>query len=83
MHLGNILIDDFSLSFIGDLGLGGPINKESDQVVGVLPYIAPEVLNGQPYTQAADIYSLGMIIWSMFVHQTDQHRAARAHHDHQ
>ena len=31
----------------------------------VLPYIAPEVLCGKPYTKAADIYSFGIIMWEM------------------
>jgi serine/threonine protein kinase len=30
-----------------------------------MPYMAPEVLMGQPYTQAADIYSLGMIMYEI------------------
>ncbi|CAB4378245.1 unnamed protein product [Rhizophagus irregularis] len=29
---------------------------------GVLPYIAPEILRGQNYTKASDIYSFGIII---------------------
>ena len=29
------------------------------------PYIAPEVLHGKPYTQAADIYSFGMILYEI------------------
>ena len=28
-----------------------------------MPYVAPEVLREQPYTQAADIYSFGMIMY--------------------
>ncbi|PKC59049.1 kinase-like protein [Rhizophagus irregularis] len=28
-----------------------------------MPYVAPEVLRGKPYTQAADIYSFGMIMY--------------------
>src|SRR5437016_14640920 len=31
-------------------------------VYGVLPYIAPEVLNGEPYTIASDIYSFGVLM---------------------
>ena len=71
LHLGNILHGSHIL-YISDLGLSGPADKEiikNNQVVGVLPYIAPEVLNGQSYTQAADIYSLGIIIWAIIVKQ--------------
>ncbi|RGB42182.1 kinase-like domain-containing protein, partial [Rhizophagus diaphanus] len=32
-------------------------------VFGVLPFIAPEVLRGNPYTPASDIYSFSMIMW--------------------
>jgi serine/threonine protein kinase len=31
-------------------------------VYGVLPYIAPEVLNGESYTSSADIYSVGVVM---------------------
>src|SRR6185369_4287618 len=31
-------------------------------IIGVLPYIAPEVLNGKPYTQKSDIYSFGILM---------------------
>ncbi|GBC40198.2 kinase-like domain-containing protein [Rhizophagus irregularis DAOM 181602=DAOM 197198] len=34
----------------------------SDKIYGVLPYIAPEVLNGEPYTLSSDIYSIGVIM---------------------
>ncbi|CAG8515307.1 12516_t:CDS:2 [Cetraspora pellucida] len=29
---------------------------------GIMPYVAPEVLKRAPFTQAADIYSLGIIM---------------------
>ena len=32
---------------------------------GVLPYIAPEILRGQSYTKAADIYSFGIIMYEV------------------
>src|SRR5213078_1001116 len=50
-----------------DFGLSRPADKptESDEIYGVLPYIAPEVLRGNPYTKASDIYSFGIIMWEM------------------
>ncbi|GBC06337.1 hypothetical protein RclHR1_06780001 [Rhizophagus clarus] len=36
---------------------------KKDEICGVLPFIAPEVLRGKPYTQTSDIYSFSMIMW--------------------
>jgi serine/threonine protein kinase len=61
-HSGNILTDSGD-SLITDLGLCRPANykKEEGKIFGVLPYIAPEVLKGKPYSQASDIYSFGIV----------------------
>ncbi|CAI2179340.1 11491_t:CDS:2 [Funneliformis geosporum] len=66
-HSGNLLLSGRVFTYISDLGLSRPIDKpnESDEIYGVLPYIAPEVLLKNPYTQAADIYSFGIIMWEM------------------
>ncbi|RGB32985.1 kinase-like domain-containing protein, partial [Rhizophagus diaphanus] len=68
-HSGNILqiYDDkveSYVTYISDFGLSGPSNKQKTdgKICGVLPYIAPEVLNGEPYTLSSDIYSFGVII---------------------
>ena len=65
-HSGNIVIAlDFKI-YITDLGLSKPANVTSEeQVFGVLPYIAPEVLAGRDYTQESDIYSFGMIAYEI------------------
>ncbi|RIB25331.1 kinase-like domain-containing protein, partial [Gigaspora rosea] len=67
LHSGNILLSqDISggiISYIADLGLSRKIEEsDSEGVYGVLPYVAPEVLNKQPYTTASDIYSFGVIM---------------------
>ena len=65
-HIGNILIlgDGFIGSCISDMGLCGEVgNIDSTKIYGVMPYVAPEVLRGKPYTQAADIYSFGMVMY--------------------
>ncbi|RHZ69978.1 hypothetical protein Glove_276g21 [Diversispora epigaea] len=71
-HPGNILSDDFKYSFlISDFGLSkligaNPNNPEKKNIVGVLPYIAPEVLSGdEGYTKAADVYSFGIISYEI------------------
>src|SRR6185437_2942414 len=48
-----------------DLGLCCHIQSllEKDNIYGVMPFIAPEVLRGKPYTLASDIYSFSMIMW--------------------
>ena len=64
-HSGNILKEsEKNHSFISDFGLSGPPNeqKSDDKICGVLPYIAPEVLNGEPYTLSSDIYSFGVVM---------------------
>ncbi|RIB23523.1 kinase-like domain-containing protein [Gigaspora rosea] len=68
---GNILqrqeglwLEKIIKSYIADLGLSQN-NKESilkKGIYGVLPYIAPEILLGQKYTQTTDIYSFGVVM---------------------
>jgi len=52
---------------ITDLGLSKPVNEAQtkDKVYGIMPYMSPEVLKGERYTPAADIYSLGMVMHEM------------------
>src|SRR5436853_4146291 len=46
------------------MGLCGEVGKvDATKIYGVMPYVAPEVLKGNPYTKAADIYSFGMIMY--------------------
>ncbi|UZO12010.1 uncharacterized protein OCT59_003561 [Rhizophagus irregularis] len=85
-HTGNILVLDNSLRisnehiFISDMGLSGKVdNTDKTSIYGVTPYIAPEVLRGEPYTQAADIYSFSMI---MYVVATGRQPFSNCAHDH-
>jgi serine/threonine protein kinase len=68
-HCGNILKDS-DFIFITDLGLCRPANVKSSQnecneLYGVLPYVAPEVLRGKEYTQESDIYGFGIIAYEV------------------
>src|SRR3954469_16235721 len=64
LHSGNIL-SHYRSSQIGDLGLCQQLKEKDDtnEIFGVIPYLAPEVLSGKPYTKESDIYSFGMIMW--------------------
>ncbi|CAB5367151.1 unnamed protein product [Rhizophagus irregularis] len=82
-HTGNILflssVDSFGNCIsISDMGLCGEVgNIDETSNYGVMPYMAPEVLRGKTYTQAADIYSFGMIMY--FVATGRQPFGNRAH----
>ncbi len=73
LHSNNILqnqsidelyIQNFGLSYISDFGLTGPEDKQksNDKIYGTLPYFAPEILSGNPYSLASDIYSFGVVM---------------------
>ncbi|RIA82954.1 kinase-like domain-containing protein [Glomus cerebriforme] len=64
-HCKNILVDDDDRVFISDFGLCQPIDSEIDNIQGVLPYIAPEVLRRKPYTKQSEVYSISMIMWEL------------------
>ncbi|CAG8632829.1 2031_t:CDS:2, partial [Paraglomus occultum] len=75
IHSGNVLIYDSKKSrkgngdiytVISDLGLSRSILRSPfslDQVYGILPYIAPEILIGGDQTISSDIYSFGHIMY--------------------
>ncbi|KLL03552.1 MAG: hypothetical protein MRERV_38c014 [Mycoplasmataceae bacterium RV_VA103A] len=67
-HSGNILKGtEKTKCLITDLGLCKPVDesKQEDKIYGVLPYMAPEVLRSQPYTQASDVYSFGIVAYEL------------------
>src|SRR6185369_12610399 len=60
-HSGNVLCNrTHNLSYI----TANEEDKE-EKIYGVLPYVAPEVLLGKQYSQAADIYSWGIIAYEI------------------
>src|SRR6266536_2936212 len=50
-----------------DLGLSQPVNNtsSSNEIYGVIPYIAPEIFKGAKFSKESDIYSMGMIMWEL------------------
>ncbi|UZO09627.1 uncharacterized protein OCT59_029842 [Rhizophagus irregularis] len=83
-HTGNILFlftstsDICDYTRISDMGLCEEVdNVDEEKIYGVMPYVAPEVLRGKLYTQAADIYCFGIIMY--FVATGRQPFANRVH----
>ncbi|RGB24501.1 kinase-like domain-containing protein, partial [Rhizophagus diaphanus] len=74
LHSGNILLDYCCTAKICDLGTSKSAteyddnnDKKEDNIYGIIPYVAPEVLQGKKYTKASDIYSFGIIMWELMV----------------
>ncbi|GBC06982.1 hypothetical protein RclHR1_07180007 [Rhizophagus clarus] len=71
LHSGNIFFDtnkhgDGYFPYIGDLGISKSATESTEnqnENYGIIPYMAPEIFQGQKYTKASDIYSFGMIMW--------------------
>jgi serine/threonine protein kinase len=65
LHSGNIFFNKYKNPFIGDLGISKSATESTDdsENYGIIPYMAPEIFQGQKYTEASDIYSFGMIMW--------------------
>ena len=72
LHSGNILCNSNELHtlnpVISDFGLSKVYNQttsHSKGSYGIIPYMAPELLRGHPYTEESDVYALGMILWEL------------------
>ena len=80
LHSGNIFSHEINYSVIGDLGLCQQLKDDTNEVFGVVPYLAPEVLSGEPYTKESDIYSFGMIMWEHTTGKKPFHDRSHNHH---
>ncbi len=63
----NILISPLGIPKLADFGLARhlsqPENLHQGQVVGTLPYLAPEVLQTGKHSPGSDVYSLGVTLF--------------------
>ena len=62
----NILISDQGDYKLGDFGVSRTLehdNTDRTKGIGTYDYMSPEVYKGNPYGCAADIYSLGMVLY--------------------
>ena len=71
----NVMIDkDFNVK-LGDFGLAKRLGREKIEnssstqttFVGSILYCAPEVVMNQPYTEKSDIWSIGCILYQLFM----------------
>jgi len=75
----NLLVDDNYNVKICDFGLSAFQFTKTMQDNGVAPgtplWMSPEVLQGQPLSEKADIYSYGIVLWEMLTGQEpfDEH----------
>ncbi|MBW2556726.1 MAG: protein kinase [Deltaproteobacteria bacterium] len=61
----NILVQPDDRIKIIDFGLAGPVGADDWHVGGVLPYMAPELFDGEPGSRQSDIYALGITAFEM------------------
>ncbi|GES75068.1 kinase-like domain-containing protein [Rhizophagus clarus] len=66
-HVGNVLRTGAE-TLITDIGIKKPtikftsVLRDKEEIYGVLPYLAPEVLYSKRFTSASDIYSFGVMM---------------------
>lgn len=66
LKTSNILISSGWDAKLGDFGLSRSIdNIENNWFSGTMQYAAPEILEANMFTTAADIYSFGICLWEM------------------
>ncbi|RIA94691.1 kinase-like domain-containing protein [Glomus cerebriforme] len=72
LHCNNIMITrdqtNYTITaYIGDFGFTRSEDRYTNrtQIVGIIPFIAPEVLAGGKYTKKADIFSFGVLMYQI------------------
>ncbi|HEY6041860.1 MAG TPA: serine/threonine-protein kinase, partial [Anaerolineae bacterium] len=64
----NILVEKRGFAYtvkLADFGLARANNERQTAAAGTVYYLAPEVIAGQPAGVAADLYSLGVVLYEM------------------
>ena len=61
----NILLDIYLVPKLADFGWTRMLAEKMTGSVGTFQWMAPEVIKGNTYTEKADIYSYGIILWEI------------------
>lgn len=69
LKLENILINSEGHVQLSDFGLSKITNVTDDKqsICGTTPYMAPEILSGQPYNISVDWWSLGIVMYLLSI----------------
>lgn len=65
--------NDFVLVKVTDFGIARILDEVAPRItmqVGTCHWMAPEVMNSQPYSFPADIYSFGIVLWEIAARET-------------
>ena len=68
--MGNLFLNDKMEIKLGDFGLASKLEFEGERkrsVCGTPNYIAPEILENKGHSYEVDIWSLGVIIYSLII----------------
>jgi polo-like kinase 1 len=68
MKLGNLFLNKDMEIRVGDLGLSAKLNDQSERkktICGTPNYIAPEIIAGKSHSFEVDVWSLGVIMFTM------------------
>ncbi|GLE10938.1 hypothetical protein PINS_up023210 [Pythium insidiosum] len=66
LSLENVLVTDDNTCKVCDFGLAAVADQPSNETVGKMFYMAPEVLSGSSYDpKKADVWSLGVMLFIM------------------
>lgn len=76
----NILIDDFFKAKIGDFGWTRLKSEKMTNKIGTFQWMAPEVIEGHRYSEKADVFSFGIILWEIASREPPYKSNLKRHH---
>lgn len=59
------MIDDGWVTKVGDFGWTRVVAENMTGKIGTYQWMAPEVIKGDKYTEKADVFSFGIILWEI------------------